>query len=85
MGIFGSENDSKDAVHQYKNRCTDKQIECPHCGGTAFQKREAQLNTSILTAMDLDFLNHSATVLACDTCGHIEWFLRGQDLERTDW
>ena len=51
------------------------QVECPHCGSTEFDERSAQLNTTGLTFLDLDWANRSATVLVCKNCGHLEWFL----------
>ena len=80
MGLFDSSSDT----HLYRNRRTGKQISCSHCGGWDFELREAQLNTSLLTAADLDFLNHSASALVCSNCGHIEWFYQGKDLEQLD-
>ncbi len=50
-------------------------VTCSHCGGVSFDKSKAQLNTAGLSFLDLDWANRSATVLICDTCGKIEWFL----------
>ena len=47
---------------------------CQHCGYEGFIKRSAQLNTSILSFFNLDFLNRSATVLTCGGCGLVHWF-----------
>ena len=52
-----------------------RQVACAHCGGTAFDERSAHLNTMGLTFLDLDWANRSATVLVCQNCGHLEWFL----------
>lgn len=52
----------------------EKIIKCPHCGGTEFQKGEAQLNTAGMTFLGFDWLNKSADILLCDACGRIEWF-----------
>lgn len=53
-----------------------KPIICPHCNGDVFDCGEAQLNTSGLTLLGLDFLNRSVYALVCNRCGRIEWFAR---------
>ena len=50
-------------------------LRCPHCGGTEFDEGEAQLNTSFMTLLGLDWLSRSALIYACKGCGRIEWFL----------
>jgi predicted nucleic-acid-binding Zn-ribbon protein len=50
-------------------------VKCSHCSSTRFSKRKAQLNTAGLTFLDLDWANKSATVLVCEACGKLEWFL----------
>jgi predicted RNA-binding Zn-ribbon protein involved in translation (DUF1610 family) len=52
-----------------------KQLVCAHCGGKRFARREAQLNTAVMTFFDMDWLNKSAEVFACVLCGRLEWFL----------
>lgn len=52
-----------------------KPLVCAHCGGTRFARRQAQLNTAIMTFFDMDWLNKSAQVFVCMTCGRLEWFL----------
>jgi hypothetical protein len=39
----------------------------------------AQLNTAGMTLLNLDWANRSATILACERCGRIEWFLQPPD------
>jgi hypothetical protein len=61
-----------------------KPLVCPHCGGTAFDQRNAQLNTAGMTFFNMDWMNKSATVFHCLGCGRLEWFLdpsyeRGSD------
>ena len=51
------------------------QVKCSHCGSNRFFEREAQLNTAGLTFLNLDWANKSATVLVCESCGKLEWFL----------
>jgi predicted RNA-binding Zn-ribbon protein involved in translation (DUF1610 family) len=54
-----------------------KPLVCNHCGNKHFLEKRAQLNTSLLTFFDLDWLNQSASLYACDRCGFIHWFLPG--------
>ena len=51
-----------------------KVVLCPHCGHDAFDAQTAVVNTRGLTFFGLDWLDKGATVLACATCGRIEWF-----------
>jgi hypothetical protein len=57
-------------------------ITCPHCGGERFDAREALLNSTVLTALSLDWLDRSATALVCTTCTHIIWFASRPDTRR---
>lgn len=50
-------------------------LSCNHCGANGFTSRRAQLNTAIMTAFDLDYLNASADVYVCSDCGHLHWFI----------
>ena len=50
------------------------QVICPHCKHDTFEEGSAQLNTAGLTFLGLDWLNKSATILACTNCGYIQWF-----------
>ncbi len=59
-----------------KYAAADKNVSCPHCGGTAFLKSKAQLNTAGLTFFKLDWLDPSATTLLCMQCGQIQWFVK---------
>ena len=52
-------------------------LQCQHCGSESFRHRKSQLNTSILSFFDLDWLNVSADVFVCDDCGFLHWFLEG--------
>jgi len=51
------------------------QIRCSHCGSIRFSERKAQLNTAGMTFLNLDWANKSATVLVCESCGKLEWFI----------
>jgi hypothetical protein len=50
-------------------------LRCSLCGNNEFHKREAQLNTSVATFFNLDWMNASAICFVCDKCGQIFWFL----------
>jgi predicted RNA-binding Zn-ribbon protein involved in translation (DUF1610 family) len=54
-----------------------KLLLCQHCGHKHFLEKKAQLNTSLLTFFDLDWLNQSARLYVCGRCGFIHWFLPG--------
>lgn len=60
-----------------------KTLKCSHCGGEDFKKSEAQLNTTFLTFLDLDWLNRTANVFICHACGKLEWFLQ-PSIDRPD-
>lgn len=77
MGLFGF--GKSDSTKGYT--AAGKTIACAHCGGERFKKREAQLNTALMSAIDLDFLNESAIALVCENCGHIEWLVSEDCLE----
>ena len=48
---------------------------CPICDGVLFWKREAQLNTSVVSFFNLDWANKTASCFVCAECTHISWFL----------
>lgn len=58
------------------------EIKCVQCGNKSFERGAAQLNTAVLTFLDLDWANTSAYILSCmtcktcKTCSHIMWFLK---------
>ncbi len=53
-----------------------KTVRCDQCGGFRFATGSAQLNTSAMTFVGLDWADKSATTLACIQCGKIQWFLK---------
>ncbi|OXN01076.1 hypothetical protein [Bifidobacterium vansinderenii] len=63
----------KNVPHTYESN--GHEIVCSQCGGRAFIKGEALLNTAGMTFLDLDFLNRSADILVCEECSHVEWFV----------
>jgi len=54
-------------------------VRCSHCGGATFRAREALLNTTGLTALNMDWANTSGTALVCDRCTLIHWFVRAPE------
>jgi hypothetical protein len=56
-----------------------KPVRCAHCGHDHFEEGKAQLNTAMMTFLNLDWANQSAVTLACVRCGRIEWFLTDAD------
>ena len=60
--------------HQYS--AARKKIVCPHCGGSTFAEGSAQLNTAGMSLLNLDWANESATILTCERCGLIQWYLK---------
>lgn len=54
-------------------------ISCQHCKADVFERREAQLDTALLTSLDLDWMNRSGTALVCTNCGLIHWFAMEPD------
>jgi len=52
----------------------DRPVICLHCGGQRFTSRSAMLNSRVLTLIDLDWLDRSATALICTKCTEIRFF-----------
>lgn len=51
-----------------------RELKCLICGHDRFMQREAQLNTSLATLFNLDFVNPSGLGAICSQCGYIHWF-----------
>jgi hypothetical protein len=51
-----------------------KRVKCSHCDGSSFIAKEILLNTWLLSLLRIDWLDSSATVLACENCGQLTWF-----------
>ncbi|ASO07222.1 hypothetical protein AREALGSMS7_03812 [Arenibacter algicola] len=51
-----------------------KQLNCGVCGNDHFFNKRIQLNTSIFTFLNIDWLNKNATCFVCSNCTHIIWF-----------
>jgi hypothetical protein len=56
-----------------------RMVTCTHCGGTRFDRREAQFNTSGATMAGLDWMNKSGVALVCETCSLVQWFANAPD------
>lgn len=74
MSILG-----KDEKDPEKVQVAGRALTCLVCGGEQFWKRKAQLNTRLLTFLDIEWANPNATLYVCDSCGHIHWFLPRDD------
>ena len=53
-------------------------LKCPICDGDSFFHREAQLNTRLLSFLELDWANPRGDCYICENCRHILWFY-GED------
>lgn len=68
MGLFGKKKPEQ--VH-----IADFILHCEVCKHDLFWKKEAQLNTAVLTFFNFDWVDPTATCYVCDKCGYIHWFL----------
>jgi hypothetical protein len=48
---------------------------CKHCDEILFVEQTAQVNTTGLTFLNIDWLSKSASVFVCQHCGKLEWFM----------
>ena len=55
-----------------------KKVTCSHCHGTSFVAKDILLNTWLLSLLRIDWLDSSATVLACAKCGQLTWFAQDE-------
>ncbi len=53
---------------------------CPHCHGDRCDARQTLLNTTMLAAIGLDWLDRSATALVRVSCTHIVFFAARPDV-----
>lgn len=91
MGIFGKSNKEEREEGKEEEEAggvfevAGIELTCSHCGGTRFTKDEAQLNTAIMSLLNLDWLNETADIYTCEACGHIEWFADKHDESTESW
>ena len=52
-----------------------RELKCLVCAHDSFHKREAQLNTSGMSFMNLEWASASGVCYVCGKCGYIHWFL----------
>jgi len=50
-------------------------IVCPCCRNDTFDKDYRQLNSRGATFFGLDWANRNATILVCQRCTYISWFM----------
>jgi len=60
-----------------------KRVVCHHCDHASFKAQEILLNTWLLSLLRIDWLDSSATVLTCDTCGRLTWFSQEEPSDAT--
>ena len=51
-------------------------VACAVCEAEIFERGRAQLNTSGLTFLNLDWANKTASTLVCTNCGYVLWFVK---------
>lgn len=54
-------------------------IYCPCCRNDTFEIDYRQLNTRGATFFGIDWANRSATILVCERCSYISWFMSEPD------
>ncbi|MGO4543161.1 hypothetical protein, partial [Paenibacillus sp. 2TAB19] len=50
-------------------------LRCPCCQNDAFNKDYRQLNSRGATFFGVDWANKNATILVCQRCTYISWFM----------
>lgn len=73
-GAFGKALAEGPEPFQYT--AADAKVVCPHCGGDRFHEGHALQNTRGTTFAGFDWLDRSATFLACHHCGLMQWFAK---------
>ncbi len=52
-----------------------RDLKCLVCGNDDFIKREAQLNSSGMSFLNMEWAGPSGVCYVCAKCGYIHWFL----------
>lgn len=50
-------------------------LKCLMCHGESFHKRHSHVDVSLSTAMNPEWADRQVSVLVCDHCGFIHWFM----------
>lgn len=58
-----------------KYKVGDIPVICPCCQNDTFDKDYRQLNSRGATFFNLDWANKNATILICNRCTYISWFM----------
>jgi hypothetical protein len=58
-------------------------IACPCCQNDTFDIDFRQLNTSGASFFGLDWANKNATILICQRCTYISWFMSEPDADNS--
>lgn len=69
MGLFS------ESEPQPQTTVNGKPLRCVVCGNDRFHERKAQLNTSVATFLNMDWLNQTGDCFVCSECFYIHWFL----------
>lgn len=69
MGLFTKEEPDHVELR------TGELLTCRVCGFDRFFARRGQLNTSLATFLDLDWVNATADCMVCGRCSYVHWFL----------
>jgi len=54
----------------------DGHLTCPVCKDSKFWITKGQLNTVMMSMLNLDWANPTADCYVCGGCGHILWFMQ---------
>jgi len=73
MGLFEKEQPKRVTIR------TGATLVCQVCGCDQFFPRKGQLNTAVMTFLNLDWTNPTADCLVCGRCGYVHWFLGSKD------
>ena len=68
MGLFSKKKEAKQVSIK------GQKLKCVVCNHDKFTFRTAQLNTSGMTSLGLDWLNDSAYCYVCENYTYIHWF-----------
>lgn len=64
-----------------KFRAGNSPIICPCCQNNTFDKDFRQLNSRGATFFGLDWANRNATILVCQNCTYIAWFMNEPQID----